>query len=135
MTDVLVNGPNQVFIDRGAGLELTDLRFPCEGDVRRLAQRLAASAGRRSTMQCLSLTQEWPTEAGCMQFLALWRRRAPAFRSVSRPTGLLARRLRCLWLTDSRHGAASVTHDRGQAGIPDKRWNRLWASLPGIVTY
>jgi pilus assembly protein CpaF len=47
VTDVLVNGPNQVFIDRGAGLELTDLQFPCEGDVRRLAQRLAASVGRR----------------------------------------------------------------------------------------
>ena len=47
VTDVLVNGPDQVFIDRGAGLELTDVRFPCERDVRRLAQRLAASAGRR----------------------------------------------------------------------------------------
>ena len=34
-------------LDRGAGLELTDVRFPCERDVRRLAQRLAASAGRR----------------------------------------------------------------------------------------
>lgn len=47
VTDVLVNGPDQVFIDRGAGLELTDLRFPSELDVRRLAQRLAASVGRR----------------------------------------------------------------------------------------
>ncbi len=47
VTDVLVNGPDQVFVDRGAGLELTELRFPCEGDVRRLAQRLAASVGRR----------------------------------------------------------------------------------------
>jgi pilus assembly protein CpaF len=47
VTDVLVNGPTQVFIDRGAGLELTEVRFPCEGDVRRLAQRLAASVGRR----------------------------------------------------------------------------------------
>ena len=47
VTDVLVNGPNQVFIDRGAGLELTDLQFPSERDVRRLAQRLAASVGRR----------------------------------------------------------------------------------------
>jgi len=47
VTDVLVNGPDQVFIDRGAGLELTDLRFPCEGDVRQLAQRLAATVGRR----------------------------------------------------------------------------------------
>ena len=47
VTDVLVNGPDQVFIDRGAGLELTDLRFPNESAVRRLAQRLAASVGRR----------------------------------------------------------------------------------------
>jgi pilus assembly protein CpaF len=47
VTDVLVNGPDQVFIDRGAGLELTDLRFPDESAVRRLAQRLAASVGRR----------------------------------------------------------------------------------------
>lgn len=47
VTDVLVNGPDQVFVDRGYGLELTDLRFSCEGDVRRLAQRLAASVGRR----------------------------------------------------------------------------------------
>jgi pilus assembly protein CpaF len=47
VTDVLVNGPDQVFVDRGFGLELTDLRFPHESDVRRLAQRLAASAGRR----------------------------------------------------------------------------------------
>jgi pilus assembly protein CpaF len=47
VTDVLVNGPEQVFVDRGSGLELTDIRFSCEGDVRRLAQRLAASVGRR----------------------------------------------------------------------------------------
>lgn len=47
VTDVLVNGPDQVFVDRGAGLELTDLRFPCEGDVRQLAQRLASTVGRR----------------------------------------------------------------------------------------
>jgi pilus assembly protein CpaF len=47
VTDVLVNGADQVFVDRGAGLELTGVRFRCEGDVRRLAQRLAASVGRR----------------------------------------------------------------------------------------
>jgi pilus assembly protein CpaF len=47
VTDILVNGPDQVFVDRGAGLELTGLRFPDDADVRRLAQRLAASVGRR----------------------------------------------------------------------------------------
>ena len=47
VTDVLVNGAHQVFVDRGEGLELTDVRFPDEEAVRRLAQRLAATAGRR----------------------------------------------------------------------------------------
>ncbi len=47
VTDVLVNGPRQVFVDRGEGLELTDVRFPDESAVRRLAQRLATTGGRR----------------------------------------------------------------------------------------
>jgi pilus assembly protein CpaF len=47
VTDVLVNGPDRVYLDRGAGLELTDVRFPDEEAVRRLAQRLAALGGRR----------------------------------------------------------------------------------------
>ncbi len=46
-TDVIVNGPSAVWIDRGAGLERTDVTFASEADVRRLAQRLAGSAGRR----------------------------------------------------------------------------------------
>jgi pilus assembly protein CpaF len=47
VTDVLVNGAAEVYLDRGEGLELTDVRFPDDHAVRRLAQRLAASAGRR----------------------------------------------------------------------------------------
>jgi pilus assembly protein CpaF len=47
VTDVLVNGPDQVFWDRGAGLESAPVRFADEAAVRRLAQRLAATAGRR----------------------------------------------------------------------------------------
>jgi pilus assembly protein CpaF len=47
VTDVLVNGPDDVWVDRGAGLERTDLRFPDDDAVRRLAVRLAAAAGRR----------------------------------------------------------------------------------------
>ena len=47
VTDVLVNGAEQVFIDRGAGLEPAAVSFPDEASVRRLAQRLAAAAGRR----------------------------------------------------------------------------------------
>jgi pilus assembly protein CpaF len=47
VTDVLVNGPDEVWVDRGSGLEPVDTRFPDEEAVRRLAVRLAAAAGRR----------------------------------------------------------------------------------------
>lgn len=47
VTDVLVNGPDQVFIDRGKGLELTDVTFSGPEEVRALAVRLAAAVGRR----------------------------------------------------------------------------------------
>ena len=47
VTDVLVNGAQQVFLDRGRGLEASEVRFPDDESVRRLAQRLAGSAGRR----------------------------------------------------------------------------------------
>ncbi|MEU7314190.1 TadA family conjugal transfer-associated ATPase [Streptomyces sp. NPDC007083] len=46
-TDVLVTAPDQVWVDRGRGLEPTGVRFPDAAAVRRLAQRLATSAGRR----------------------------------------------------------------------------------------
>jgi pilus assembly protein CpaF len=47
VTDVLVNGPDDVYLDRGSGLERTQVRFSDDKAVRRLAQRLAAQAGRR----------------------------------------------------------------------------------------
>ena len=47
VTDVLVVGANRVWVDRGAGLEETGVRFADDEAVRRLAVRLAASAGRR----------------------------------------------------------------------------------------
>ncbi|MGH8971195.1 MAG: TadA family conjugal transfer-associated ATPase [Actinomycetes bacterium] len=47
VTDVLVNGPGDVWVDRGDGLERAGMTFPDDAAVRRLAQRLAAAAGRR----------------------------------------------------------------------------------------
>ena len=47
VTDVLVNGPDEVYLDRGEGLEPTGVRFRDDDAVRRLAQRLAALGGRR----------------------------------------------------------------------------------------
>ncbi|WP_211348853.1 TadA family conjugal transfer-associated ATPase [Nocardioides litoris] len=47
VTDVVVNGPDQVHLDRGRGLERSDVRFADDAAVRRLAQRLASLGGRR----------------------------------------------------------------------------------------
>lgn len=47
VTDVLVNGPAEIWVDRGFGLERSAVRFRDESAVRALAQRLATAAGRR----------------------------------------------------------------------------------------
>ncbi|RMI29300.1 TadA family conjugal transfer-associated ATPase [Nocardia stercoris] len=47
VSDVLVTGPDAVWVDRGHGLRRTSVCFADEAAVRRLAQRLALSAGRR----------------------------------------------------------------------------------------
>jgi pilus assembly protein CpaF len=47
VSDVVVNGPDDVWVDRGRGLVRTTVRLGDEAAVRRLAQRLASSAGRR----------------------------------------------------------------------------------------
>jgi pilus assembly protein CpaF len=47
VTDVLVNGPQDVWLDRGAGLERASVTFPDDAAVRRLAQRLVAGSGGR----------------------------------------------------------------------------------------
>ncbi|MFI6906663.1 TadA family conjugal transfer-associated ATPase [Nonomuraea sp. NPDC050394] len=52
VTDVLVNGPREVWVDDGLGLRRTRVAFADDAAVRRLAQRLAAAAGRRLDDAC-----------------------------------------------------------------------------------
>lgn len=47
VTDVLVNGPGPVWVDRGVGPERTSVSLRDEASVRRLAVRLVAAGGRR----------------------------------------------------------------------------------------
>ncbi|AKT52647.1 hypothetical protein ADJ73_07115 [Arsenicicoccus sp. oral taxon 190] len=47
VTDVLVNGPREVWVDRGAGLERAAVDLRDHAQVRALAARLASLAGRR----------------------------------------------------------------------------------------
>ncbi|WP_354180148.1 TadA family conjugal transfer-associated ATPase [Arthrobacter sp. UYP6] len=47
ISDILVNGPDRVWVDSGHGLELTGLRFGSDAEVQGLAARLIAAGGRR----------------------------------------------------------------------------------------
>ena len=47
ITDITVNGAAEVWVDDGQGMRPTSIRFADDDAVRRLAQRLARSAGRR----------------------------------------------------------------------------------------
>ena len=47
VTDIAVNGPDEVWVDRGEGMTLSTVRFTDDSAVRRMAQRLAVSSGRR----------------------------------------------------------------------------------------
>ena len=54
VTDVVVNGPEDVFMDRGEGLERSDITFRNDGEVRQLASRLAAASGASSASRATS---------------------------------------------------------------------------------
>ena len=47
VTDVVVDGPGPALVDRGRGLERTDVVVPTESELRALAVRLAGRAGQR----------------------------------------------------------------------------------------
>jgi pilus assembly protein CpaF len=46
VTEIMVNGPEEVFVERAGRLELTDVRFPSAQAVRDLVELLAHEAGR-----------------------------------------------------------------------------------------
>jgi len=52
VSDVVVNGPGIVWVDRGRGLEDSGVRVDAERDLRALAHRLVAAAGRRLDEAC-----------------------------------------------------------------------------------
>jgi pilus assembly protein CpaF len=54
VTDVLVNAPDEVWVDRGNGLERLEVRFRNDAAVRALVLRLLAGSGRR-----LDTSQPW----------------------------------------------------------------------------
>ena len=47
VTDIMVNGPNQVYVERGGKLELTDVEFRDNAHVMNIATRIVTRVGRR----------------------------------------------------------------------------------------
>ncbi|WP_235935824.1 CpaF family protein [Tritonibacter mobilis] len=47
VTDIMVNGPHQVYVERNGRLELTDIRFRDDQHVLNIATRIVSDAGRR----------------------------------------------------------------------------------------
>ena len=47
VTDILVNGPNQVYVERGGKLEVTDVSFRDDAHVMNIATRIVTRIGRR----------------------------------------------------------------------------------------
>ncbi len=47
ITDIMVNGPNQIYIEKGGKLQLTDVKFRDNDHVMNVARRIVAHIGRR----------------------------------------------------------------------------------------
>ena len=47
ITDIMVNGPNRVFVERGGKVVLSEVRFRDAGHVANISRRIASSIGRR----------------------------------------------------------------------------------------
>src|SRR5690606_29276090 len=47
VSEVMVNGPNQVFVERNGNLELTDVTFKDNQHVQSVIERIVAPLGRR----------------------------------------------------------------------------------------
>jgi pilus assembly protein CpaF len=71
VTDILVNGPESVWFDRGEGLErASGCGFADEAAVRRFAQRLAAAGGRRLDDAAPTVDVRLPDGVRCHAVLA-----------------------------------------------------------------
>ena len=71
VTDVVVNGPGEVWVDRGDGMVRASITFPDAEAVRRLAQRLAAACERR-------LDSASPRPGWAVSRKKPWRRKRPS---------------------------------------------------------
>ena len=93
VSEVMINGPSSIYIERGGHLELTDAKFEDELQLRAAVRNVAQFVVVQSTMRTLDSMRVSPTARGCTP---RWRRpvgSGPWWRSGSSSTG------RCSWRT------------------------------------
>lgn len=121
VTDVLVSAPDRVWVDRGGGLQLTAVSFADAASVRRLAQRLAATAGqparRRKTLGGRPAARRDPDARGAA---AGGRRLYMSVAAGGAAQGVLAGRADRSGDPAARRGAGAASADRGQAVLLDQ---------------
>lgn len=116
VTDVLVSAPDEVWIDDSNGLRRTDVTFPDEDSVRRLAQRLAVACGRRLD-DAQPFVDAWLPDSGPLDQVRL--------HAVLRP---LAADGTCLSLRVLRRAAHDL-HSLERLGMFDAATQRLLAAI------
>ena len=131
VTDVLVNGPDAVYLDRGAGLEQTSVRFPDDESVRRLAQRLAASGGRRLDDASPYVDVRLADGTRCHAVLAPVGAPGTLISlRVPRPRGFSLDELVVRPHAHRRGGTAAAAGGPTAAGLPGQRRHRLRQDHP-----
>ncbi len=92
VTDMLVNGPSQVYVERFGRLEKTDVRFRDADHLVRIIQRIAARVGRRIDESSPMVDARLPDGSRVNATLPpVTHRRTHAFHSPLRPPAAAAR--------------------------------------------
>ena len=102
ITDIMINGCDQVYVERRGKLELSDIRFRDNQHVMNVAQRIVTRIGRRVDETSQSATRGWRTGAGSTSSRRPWRSTVARSRSAS------SRRKASRW-TSWRARATSAT--------------------------
>ena len=61
VTEIMINGPEQVYVERHGLMELTGVRFADADDLRRLIEVLLRPTGRSVSSATPTRTSAWPT--------------------------------------------------------------------------
>jgi Flp pilus assembly CpaF family ATPase len=85
VTEILVNGPSTVFIERGGKLDLSPVKFRDNDDVMRIVERIVSPIGRRIDESSPTSTPACPTARASTPSSARSRSSAPASPSANSP--------------------------------------------------